>query len=46
MEHDVDLTQGDKTMHLLLVLWDLCSVLFLVFLINGNGLIYPGRIGM
>lgn len=33
-------------MHLLLVLWDLCSALFLVVPMNGNGLIYPARTGL
>lgn len=33
-------------MHLLLVLWDICSALFLVVPMNGNSLIYPGRPGL
>lgn len=45
-EHDVDLTQEDKTMHLVLVLRDLCLALFLVAPMNGNGLIYPYRPGL
>lgn len=31
-------------MHLLLVLWDICSALFLIVPMNGNGLIYLGRL--
>lgn len=33
-------------MHSLLVLWDLCSAVFLVVPMNGNALIYPGRPGL